>query len=422
MPRSVRLLVLDDDAEPVGVLGPLDVESRWWPDVEPVVAAARDAGAELVVLRLLSSLSTADDDPDAGSVGGHVVYLAQLTGPAPDGLGPTSGLLDDDALAAVLADHPLRLPYARPGGPQALVAWADEVLAAQGRPRTRPVEQVKTWNLSSILRLPTADGPVWCKSVPPFFRHEGAMVARVADRHPHLVPPLLAADDATGTVLLADVPGEDQWAAPTDRLLAMVETVVELQDEQVGRVDDLLALGLPDWRGPQLAAALAAMVARADVRERLDDDELDPLDRLVAGLPDLVAELDACGLPDTLVHGDLHPGNWRHGPGGLLLLDWGDSGVGNPLLDQPAFLERVPDDVRPLVRQTWTAAWARRAPDADVARAGELVRPLATLRQALIYRTFLDQIEPDEQVYHREDVPFWLRRAVAEAAGATGSS
>ena len=44
---------------------------------------------------------------------------------------------------------------------------------------------------------------------------------------------------------------------------------------------------------------------------------------------------------------------------------------------------------------------------------------LAALRQALVYRTFLDHIEPDERVYHRQDVPFWLRRALLEAATAS---
>ena len=65
------------------------------------------------------------------------------------------------------------------------------------------------------------------------------------------------------------------------------------------------------------------------------------LARLVDGLPDRFADLASCGLPDTLVHGDFHPGNTRGVPGRtetLVLLDWGDSGVGNPLLDLPPFL------------------------------------------------------------------------------------
>ena len=234
------------------------------------------------------------------------------------------------------------------------------MLTRAGTPRTGPAEQVKTWNLSSILRLPTADGPVWCKSAPPFFAHEGAIIAAVGRRHPRLVPQLLASDPGTGTVLMADVPGQDQWDAGPQRLAEMVEAVVDLQDEWVGHADDLLALGLPDWRGPALADALAGLLARADVRARLDPTELDGVDALAARLPALVAELDACGLGDTLVHGDLHAGNWRYGPRGLLLLDWGDSGVGHPLLDLPAFLERLPPDQQDDVRAGWVRQWRTR--------------------------------------------------------------
>jgi hypothetical protein len=48
-----------------------------------------------------------------------------------------------------------------------------------------------------------------------------------------------------------------------------------------------------------------------------------------------------------------------------------------------------------------------------VERALDLVAPVAALRQALIYRNFLDGIEPAEHVYHIGDVGDWLRRAAA---------
>ena len=116
------------------------------------------------------------------------------------------------------------------------IAWADDALAAIGRPRVGPVVQIKTWNLSSILRLRTADGDVWCKSVPPFLAHEGGIIALVGDDDPTLVPPLLASEPATGTVLLGDVPGDDDWDASEGRLLTMVQTLVRLQARWIGSI------------------------------------------------------------------------------------------------------------------------------------------------------------------------------------------
>ena len=46
----------------------------------------------------------------------------------------------------------------------------------------------------------------------------------------------------------------------------------------------------------------------------------------------------------------------------------------------------------------------------------ELLAPVAALRQAVIYRGFLDHIEPSEHPYHRRDPARWLRRAARLAA------
>ena len=83
--------------------------------------------------------------------------------------------------------------------------------------------------------------------------------------------------------------------------------------------------------------------------------------------------VEAAGDDATLVHGDFHPGNWR----GTTLLDWGDSFVGHPLLDHA-------DD-----------------------------NPLKHLRNSLLYQLFLDNIEPSERVYHRDDPQLALDRGRA---------
>jgi phosphotransferase family enzyme len=403
MSRRVRLVVCSSTGQVLGALPEFEVETPWWPDVEPVVRAARARfGAELTVLRLLFA------DGKSDVMGGSVAYLAELTGAPPAALAPDDTPLDDDS--------PLRAHWARPGGAAAVAAWADRALSAAGRPRTGPVEQVKSWNLSSILRLPTAAGAAWCKSVPPFLAHEGAIMALVAAEEPDLTPPLLGADPAAGTVLLADVPGEDQWGAPADRLVTMVRRLVRLQARWAPRVDVLLGAGLPDWRPPAFAALVRGLLGRPSVRAQLAAAELAAADALAADLPRRLAALADCGLPDTLVHGDFHPGNWRHDGAHLALLDWGDSGVGHPLLDMSAFLPRVAEGVRAAVRDAWLAAWRAERPAADPARAGGLVGPVAALRQALIYQRFLDNIEKSEWCYHQDDVARWLRRALAAAS------
>jgi aminoglycoside phosphotransferase (APT) family kinase protein len=137
------------------------------------------------------------------------------------------------------------------------------------------------------------------------------------------------------------------------------------------------------------------------------------LSGLLAGLPGRHSAIAACGIPDTLVHGDFHPGNVRGDDTRLVILDWGDSGVGHPLLDQAAFLERVPAQDRHLVMADWSALWRTAIPGSDPDRAADLLAPVAALRQAVLYRLFLDRIEPAERIYHYADPALWLRRAAS---------
>jgi hypothetical protein len=363
---------------------------------------------------VLRVLRTTGRGPD----GGEGAYLAETDDAVDAGGAASTGLgePDDDLRRLAEAGDPLRQPWARPGGPAADVRWADAELGRAGLHRTGPALQVKSWNLSSVLRLPTRAGTVWCKHVPAFLGHEGVALAAVRRVAPDLVPTILARrldPDGASLALLEHVPGDEQWHAPEPVLAAMARRWVTVQAGWAGRVDELVALGLPDGRSGPLAAAAEGLVGRPDVRATLTAGELDRIDALIAALPARLAELDACGPPSTLVHGDLHPGNWIGNGQRLVLVDWGDSLVGHPMLDVLAFLERTPAGaVRNRLRAVFVDAWRAAAPGSDPDRAMSLIEPVEAMRRALVYRTFLDGIEETERDYHEADVPAMLRLAL----------
>jgi Ser/Thr protein kinase RdoA (MazF antagonist) len=158
----------------------------------------------------------------------------------------------------------------------------------------------------------------------------------------------------------------------------------------------------------------ATLERSADMLDRRVRGELAAL---VKALPTRLRQIHECGIPDTLVHGDFHPGNVRGDDARLTLLDWGDSGVGHPMLDQPAFLDRVPVADRDRFGHHWRNEWLRAAPGCDPERASDLLRPVSALRQAVLYQLFLDRIEPTERVYHAADPLAWLVRAAEERTG-----
>ncbi len=395
--RRVSLVLCTREGALLGSLPPFDVLVPWWQEVADVVAAARDGfGVEVVVLRLLRVGAATDD--------GHreVSYLAEVDR-------PTTYVDLAPVVGDPLADHPLRLAYARPGGPAADLAWAAAELERRGTPVVGRPEQMRTWNLSSVWRITTTAGTCWLKVVPPFFGHEGRMLERLDG---DVVPPLVATDGQR--VLLDDVPGVDQYGAPVALLVRMVPLLVGLQVAWVDRVDELAALGVADWRsGPLAGSAADALEASAD---RLEPEVRRTVESLVDRLPERFARIDDAGVPDTLVHGDFHPGNVVGTPERLVLLDWGDCGIGHPMLDQAAFLERLTPDDAATVSATWSSLWRRAVPGCHPDRAAALLRPVAALRQAVIYQGFLDSIEPSERVYHENDPVDWLQRAAALAA------
>ena len=387
MGRTVTALVTHDDAC-AAVVGPFPVEVPWWAQVEPVVAhLERTLGVPVVVLRLLS-VEGAD-----GSRDGHVTYHAEA-------LEPPARLPGCDFAAD---DHPLRLPWARPSGVRELLEWAAGHVALTGRP-----VQCKTWNLSGLFRLPTADGAVWLKAIPGFAAAEPTAIAAIAEVDPGLVPAVLAS--APGRLLLADVPGADCWDASPQVAADAVGRLAAAQ-ARVGRPPN----GIPDRRPEILAAAVANLLDGA-VGAELTPAEL----RAARDLGSRWEMLADCGLPDSLVHGDFHPGNWRRGAGLPVVLDFADAHLGNPVLDGLRAIDRLWDAAaRRAAARAWTAAWTEAAPRSRPAEALRIAEPLAHLAYAVRYQEFLDNIEPSEHVYHRGDPAASIRQALACVAAPT---
>jgi hypothetical protein len=383
--RTVTLVLVDGRGALLGALPPFEVERPWWPEVHEIVAGARERwDADVQVLRILGA-----DRPVPN--GGHVTYLAELA--SGDGL----PLADAEA---DLGPQPCRAIYAEPGGPAASMRWAIEALATLGTPGATAT-QTKTWNLSAIWRLDAAGAPVaWLKQVPEFFAHEAAVLGLVGGVAPGLVPPVLAADQE-GRTLLAHVPGEDRFEAGAGFCALVAADFHPVQAHFAGRVDELLVAGVPDGRpDPGAYERLAEPFYRS----------IDGLRELVEGLPDRLAAAAACGLPDTLVHGDLHPGNVRSDGDLRVIMDWGDATVGSPVFDIIRLTGGLADPA-PLI-DAWEQRWRETAPGSDPRRALEVLTPVAELRAAAAYSAFLQHIEPAEWPYHAADVPDRLGAAV----------
>ena len=302
MGRTVSAVVTWGDTY-LGVIGPFPVSVPWWAEVEPVVAHLREVlDVPVLVLRLLTV------EGGEGARDGHVTYhVAALDRPAP-------GLLAERPVDHLVPNGPeeLRSPWARLDGLNEMLTWASDTLTAAGRPMTGAAEQYRTWNLAALFRLPTSKGQVWLKATPRFAADEAGVIAAFARADPTVVPPVIGAGPRR--VLLEHLPGEDCWDASPPVITSAIQRLAAAQVVLAGR----LPPGLPDRRAPVIAGQISALLD-GEVARELSAGEA----AAARGLLSRFARLDECGLPDTIVHGDFHPGNWRSDGGAPVILDWG---------------------------------------------------------------------------------------------------
>ncbi len=289
----------------------------------------------------------------------------------------------------------LRPAWARPGWTARITEWLDGQLAWYGRPRTRELEQQRTWSLSALLRAETDAGAVWLKSCMPRFHAEPSLGRWLSEHVADAVPGVLATDAADRLLLLEEMDGPtvkdaggEETAPEAPGVLARIAQLTE------DRVGELRALGLHDRPLDQIATLLRPVLLGPDP---VASGGLSPerSRAIVAWVERQALEIAGLDLAPTLVHGDFHAGNVaRHG-GRLTVFDWSDAVVGHPLMDAAAWIGEAPDDAALGARwETWVDAWSGRVPPARLRPLLEPVLGVGAAHQLISLDGILHAMEP----------------------------
>ena len=237
-----------------------------------------------------------------------------------------------------------RPPWEAPGWFPATDRWLRERMAGLGRPVTGRVEQRRSWELSSLLRAPTAAGPVWLKASAgsSLFTDEGAVMALLAEWFPEQVPAPLAWDRDRHLVVLDEFGPRLGHDAPVETQEQLLIDFARLQAATAERLNALRAVGwptgdLPGWPSRPRPGYRTWTPPRScpglDPQTWLTVEESTTLRAALPRLVTLCHELAAGPLPLTLLHGDLHMNNVAAGPKRPLFFDWTDACIGHPFFD-----------------------------------------------------------------------------------------
>lgn len=372
-------------------------DDLWFPDVEPALRALRDQhGIEAVVLTCLSA------DP--------LTYLMLPSGEPP-------------ADARWVHDHPVSssdLPeWTRPEWYGDAPQWIAERLKATG-----PWTQVKSWGLSNVLRIPTADGDVYFKALshasadpdalPFLFANEPLFLQRASTDRPGAVPAPLAIDEQRAWMLLPDLGTPLERESDVTVWIDAVRNHARLQLSYVTEPERLLDYSCADRRLAVLDAELDRLLEPNSLTARLDPTELSRLPERAKQLREAIVELAEIGVPETLLHGDLHPRNLAVRDGQVLAFDWTDAALAHPFLDLVTFVEKqTPLSGDPRVLDAYLHEWEEYAAPSDLRRALTLAKELGALFQTITYLHLVDHLTgPSKTSMFRGGIS-WLQRLLA---------
>ena len=404
----------------------------WFPDVEPVLGTLRERwDLDAIVLRCLA----VEEDREARHL--RETFLVQ---PRPGTLPhhgrwlPVPALPDDPGQAVMreIEDSPSRTrrPWSRRGWFEDATSWAEAALCAAGRPPTGPVVQLRTWGLSTVLRFETEQGNVFFKAAAHggdtdgrgfLFANEAALLDGLAGHFPEHLPRPIATDPERVWMLLPDA---GTALADSDDVDAWEEAIrlhARHQRAFVGEEAELTRLGCLDRRLVRLAAHLDGLMTDDAARALLKPGDHDRLLASAPAIHALIDEATGLGIPETLVHGDLHAGNVGLREGRIVFFDWTDACIGHPFLDVVTFLdgELVPDAVAPgreRLRGAYLDEWHGVADRAALERAVEIVPLLGMLHQAISYQHMLPVLDEPDRTAMSRGLSGWLHELLDRLA------
>lgn len=283
---------------------------------------------------------------------------------------------------------PLRAAWQRPGWFRQAESWIQQQLQHLGQPATGPVEQVKLWFLSCILRVPTSQGMVYFKATngSPLMVNEAVLTQRLAQLFPAVMPQPLAIDPAHDWVLLADFGPEVGWDATVETRETALTAFAQLQIASAPQVDELLAHGCIDRRLSKLVEQIAPLLTDPALMALIDNEQQQRLLTVAPRLAELCQQMAQYKVPATLVHGDLHMSNVAQRGEQFVFFDWSDACIAHPFLDMIAILHEKDALLQTRLRDAYLANWTQYEPMERLLELWEMAYPLCALHQAVSYR------------------------------------
>jgi hypothetical protein len=284
-----------------------------------------------------------------------------------------------------------RGPFGRLGWFRDLQEWVQEQIATHGLHLNGKFRQLNACPTFSLIRFETDGCAIWFKAVGAPNHREYPLTVALARLFSRFVPEIIATRPEWNGWLAREAEGPSLDESSTlASWEAAARNLAELQIHSLGRSLHLLDAGARDLRRQPLADLVEPFFrAIAELMERQTKTppvalSRDELCGLTARVQDALTLLEETGIPATLGHLDINPGNIVCSPTGYIFLDWAEAFVGHPFLTFEYLLEHFRRTFGQHYSQEtklaarYTSPWRAFASDSDIRLALE-VAPLVAV-------------------------------------------
>jgi hypothetical protein len=307
-------------------------------------------------------------------------------------------------------------------------AWlkrtGDWLVTHLGGEAIREIHQVRVNATGTVLKVTGCMGAFFLKALPPFLAYETRLLATLHEKLPNVCANLLQVDRDKNfhiTFAIDGVPLETINELKKWKLA--LASVTQMQIAASQHLGDLRRAGVPFQTMKNLYGSLEASLCfllsmGASAPNRLNRAERKLIPVLTAKVRDDLECLGACGLPQTIIHGDLNESNvFLTTTGRAKFIDWSFSRLGHPFfaLENCLFstfqgghrMFNVHEQLRAAYIEPWQAYASRKLLFSGLRAAHRLIPLEAAISMAGHIRD-LEAYEPGNVRY----IPLLLRRTM----------
>jgi hypothetical protein len=283
---------------------------------------------------------------------------------------------------------------------------------------------IRPW--STVCTVPTDGGLLYFKATAPYLGYEPALTEFLFSNRPDVMPDLLAIDQNHGWMLMRESGTPLRTFIKTEisveRWREIMPLYVGLQKELSPRLDEILALGVPDRRLDSLPPLFASLVEDetsllVGQPESITSDEYRRLKASVGDFEKMCLALGSIGIPPSLHHDDFHDGNVFIQDQRVIFTDWGESAITHPFFTLVVMLrgaensldlaQDAPELAR--MRDWYLTQWTDYAPLKELQPVVKLAERIGLVNRALTWHWVISHLPAEVRPDYAIAVPSYLQ-------------